>query len=85
MAVNGYIALSSNVEAFANNRRFQTVEPEKLTRKFDKNDSCALLGAGAYIWSNKFEIIRGKTIYFFKDFFYGSIFEMFIKNFKTLS
>ena len=42
-------ALSSNAEAFTNNRPFQTIEAEKLTRKFYKNNSCALLGAGAYI------------------------------------
>ena len=42
-------ALSFNAEAFTNNRTSQAVEPEKLTRKFYKNNSCDLLGAGAYI------------------------------------
>ena len=32
-----------------NNSPFQTVEPEKLTRKFYKNNSRALLGDGADI------------------------------------
>ena len=42
-------ALSYNAEAYTNNRPFQTVELEKLTKKFYKKNSCALLGAGAYI------------------------------------
>ena len=41
-------ALSLNAEAFMNNRTSQAVEPEKLTRKFYKKNSGALLGAGAY-------------------------------------
>ena len=46
---SGVTALSLNAEAFTNNRTSQAVEPEKLTRKFYKNNSCALFGAGAYI------------------------------------
>ena len=42
-------ALSLNAQAFTNNRTSQAVEPEKVTRKFYKNNSCALSGAGAYI------------------------------------
>ena len=42
-------ALSLNAEAFTNNRTFQAVEPEKFTRKYHKNNSCAFLRAGAYI------------------------------------
>ena len=56
-------ALSSNAEAFTNNRTFQAVEPEKLTRKFYKNNFGALLGAGAYIWTIFFEITEGIQIF----------------------
>ena len=38
--------LALNAEACLNNRTFQTVEQEKLKRKFRENNSCALLGAG---------------------------------------
>ena len=42
-------ALSENAEGYTNNRPFQTVKPEKLTRKIYKNNSCVVLRDGAYI------------------------------------
>ena len=45
----GLTALSLLAEAPTNNRPFQTVEPEKLTKKFYKNNVCLLLGDGACI------------------------------------
>ena len=42
------IALFLNAEAFMSNKTFQTVEPDK-SKFFYNNNSCALLGAGAYI------------------------------------
>ena len=42
-------ALSEASEAYTNNRPFQTVEPEKLTRKFYKKNSRGHLGYDNYI------------------------------------
>ena len=42
-------ALLEHAEAYTNNRPFQTVEPEKLTRKFYKKNVCALLGDSASV------------------------------------
>ena len=46
------LTLVLNAKACLNNRTFQTVEQEKLTRKFNKNNSWGILEAGKYIFSN---------------------------------
>ena len=63
-------ALSLNAKASTKNRTFKKLEPEKLTRKLNNNNSCALLGADSYIWRKKSEIIRAKLINLFCIFFY---------------
>ena len=63
-------ALSLNAEAFTNNRTFQAVEPEKLTRKCYMNKSCALLGTRAYIWRISSKIIKGMQIYIYIYFYF---------------
>ena len=47
--MNSNTSFLLNVEAFTNNRTLQVVEPEKLNRKYYKNNSCAILAADAYI------------------------------------
>ena len=69
-------ALSLNAEAFTNNRTFQAIKWEKLTRKFSKNNSCALLGADAYIWRKKFwNYRRDANIYIY--IFVGNFLDLF--------
>ena len=48
-SVHPVTGASTLLNAGPNNRPFQTVEPEKLTNKFYKNNFCALLGDGACI------------------------------------
>ena len=52
-----------NAQAHTNNRPLQTVEPEKLTRKFYKNNFCALSGNSENIWGKNYEISRAKLFF----------------------
>ena len=72
-------ALSLNAETSTNNRTFQAVEPEKLTRKFlNKNNSCAHLKKNS-------KMIEGMPKYFFLvisiNFFFVFFFENFVNWF----
>ena len=59
-----------NAEACQNNRTFLTVEPEKLTIKNCKNNSCRFLGAGADIWFIFLKFIKQDIFFVCANCFY---------------
>ena len=63
----GTLAASMLRTGCTTNRLFQTVETENLTKKFYKNNFCALLGEGPYIKKKILEI-KEQNLFFFVNF-----------------